>query len=141
MSRRMISTTIMRDRVATGPGPVAHPASRSMTSPAPSVIVMIRPAADETTIRDGCVRWPKQARHILQMDGFVCEVKSLQWRSASAPARPSGRDGVMASPPPPRRRWLPEGAGAARFIQHVHVLTTSTVMHDHKCTTHNHKRS
>ena len=38
---------------ATGPGPVAHPASRSMTSPAPSVALMIRPAADETTTRDG----------------------------------------------------------------------------------------
>jgi hypothetical protein len=42
---------------ATGPGPVAHPASRSMTSPSPSatlaVTVMIRPAADETTTRDG----------------------------------------------------------------------------------------
>ena len=38
---------------ATGPGPVAHPASRSMTSPAPSVTVMIRPAADETITRDG----------------------------------------------------------------------------------------
>ena len=38
---------------ATGPSPVAHPASRSMTSPAPSVTVMIRPAADETITRDG----------------------------------------------------------------------------------------
>ena len=36
-----------------GPGPVAHSALRSMTSPSPSVTVMIRPAADETTIRDG----------------------------------------------------------------------------------------
>ena len=32
---------------------VAHPASRSVTSPPPSVTVMIRPAADETTTRDG----------------------------------------------------------------------------------------
>jgi hypothetical protein len=31
----------------TGPGPVVHPASRSVTSPAPSVTVMIRPADDE----------------------------------------------------------------------------------------------
>ena len=38
---------------ATGPGPVAHPASRSMTSPSPSVTVMIRPAADETTTQEG----------------------------------------------------------------------------------------
>ena len=48
---------------ATGPGPVAHPASRSMTSPAPSVTVMIRPAADETTTRDlRGVRWAKQVQ-------------------------------------------------------------------------------
>ena len=30
------------------------------------------------------VRWPKQARHTSQMDykwtGFVCKVKSLQWK-------------------------------------------------------------
>jgi hypothetical protein len=33
---------------------VAHPASRSMsTPPSPSVTMMIRPAADETTTRDG----------------------------------------------------------------------------------------
>jgi hypothetical protein len=38
---------------ATGPGPIAHPASRLMTSPPPSVTVMIRPAADETTTQDG----------------------------------------------------------------------------------------
>ena len=38
---------------ATGPGPIAHPTSRSMTSPAPLVTVMIRPAADETTTRGG----------------------------------------------------------------------------------------
>ena len=38
---------------ATGPVPVAHPASRSMTSPPPSVTVLIRPAADVTTTRDG----------------------------------------------------------------------------------------
>ena len=38
---------------ATGPGPVAHPASCSMTSPASSVTVMIRPAADETITRGG----------------------------------------------------------------------------------------
>jgi hypothetical protein len=31
--------------------------------------------------------------------------------AVAAPARPSGRDDVMASPPPPRRRWLLEGAG------------------------------
>ena len=30
-----------------------HPASRSMTSPSPSMTVMIRPAADENTARDG----------------------------------------------------------------------------------------
>ena len=47
----------MRDR--TGPGPVAHPAScyfafdRMTCSPPPSVTVMIRPAGDEITTRDG----------------------------------------------------------------------------------------
>ena len=44
--------------------------------------------------------------------------------AVAAPARPSGRDGVMASPPPPRRRRLLEGAGAA-FQQ---VLTASTII-------------
>ena len=44
----------------------------------------------------------------------------------AAPARPSGRNGVMASPPPLRRRWLLEGAGAA----FQHVLTASTVTYD-----------
>ena len=38
---------------ATGPVSVAHPASRSTTSPSPSETVMIRPAADETITRDG----------------------------------------------------------------------------------------
>ena len=46
--------------------------------------------------------------------------------AVAAPARPSGRDGVMASPPPRRRRWLLEGAGAA----FQHVLTASTVTYD-----------
>ena len=43
--------------------------------------------------------------------------------AVAAPARPSGRDGVMASQPPPRRRWgwLLENAGAA----FQHVLTAS----------------
>jgi hypothetical protein len=41
--------------------------------------------------------------------------------AVAARARPSGRDGVMASPPPPRRRWLLENAGAA----FQHVLTAS----------------
>jgi hypothetical protein len=42
---------------------------------------------------------------------FVCEVKSLHV-AVVAPARPSGRDVVMASPPLPRRWWLLEGTGA-----------------------------
>ena len=46
--------------------------------------------------------------------------------AVAAPARPSGRDGVMAPPPQPRRRWLLEGAGAA----FQHVLTASTVTYD-----------
>ena len=115
------STTIMRNRAT---GPVAHPASRSMTSPSPSVTVMIRPAADETTTRDGCVCWPKQARHTSQMDRLRMRGKGLA--VVAAPARPSGREGVMASPPPPRRRWLLEGAGA----DFQHVLTASTVTYD-----------
>ena len=43
----------------------------------------------------------------------------------------ASRDGVMASPPPPRRRWLLEGAGAA----FQHVLTASTVTYDHSLST------
>jgi hypothetical protein len=81
---------------ATGPSPVTHSASRSMTSPAPSVTVMIRPAADETTTRDGRPLWPKQTRHTSQMDRFRMRGEEL---AVAAPARPSGRDGVMASPP------------------------------------------
>ena len=55
-----------------GPGPVAHPASRSMTFPSPSVTVMIRPAAEvlmkpPPEMGKG-VRWPKQARHTSQME-------------------------------------------------------------------------
>ena len=46
--------------------------------------------------------------------------------AVEAPARPSERDGVMASTPPPRRRCLLEGAGAA----FQHVLTASTVTYD-----------
>ena len=38
---------------ATGPGPAAHPTSRSMTFPSPSVTLMIRLAADDNTTRDG----------------------------------------------------------------------------------------
>ena len=64
-------------------------------------------------------RWPKQARHTSQMDRLRMRGEQLP---VAAPARPPGRDGVMASPPPPRRRWLLEGAGAA----FQHVLTAST---------------
>ena len=46
--------------------------------------------------------------------------------AVEAPARPSGRDGVMASPPLPQWRWLLEGAGAA----FQHVLTASTVTYE-----------
>ena len=106
---------------ATGPSPVAHPASRSMTSPAPSVTVMIRPAADETTTRDGRPLAQAGTSHVAnRMDRLRMRGKQLP---VAAPAEPSGRDGVMASPPPPRRRWLLAGAGAA----FQHVVTASTV--------------
>ena len=59
-------------------------------------------------------RWAKQSRHTSQMDRLRKRGEEL---ALAAPARPSGRDGVMASPPQPRRRWLLEGAGAA--FQHV----------------------
>ena len=68
-------------------------------------------------------RWAKQARHTLQMERLRMRDEEL---AVAAPARPSGRDGVMASPPQPRRRWLLEGAGAA----FQHVLTASTVTYD-----------
>ena len=67
--------------------------------------------------------WAKQSRHTSQMDRLRKRGEEL---ALAAPARPSGRDGVMASPPPPRRRWLLEGAGAA----FQHVLTPSTVTDD-----------
>jgi hypothetical protein len=71
------------------------------------------------------VRWPKQARHTSQLDRFRMRGEEL---AVVAPARPSGRDCVMlmASLPPPRRRWLLEGAGAA----FQYVLTASTVTYD-----------
>ena len=101
-----------------------------MTSPPPSVAVMIRPTADENTTRDGRLtgdRWPKQARHTSQMDRLRMRGEEL---AVAAPARPSGRDGVMASPPPPpRRRWLLERAEAAFHVS-AHVLTDSTLTYD-----------
>ena len=69
------------------------------------------------------VRWTKQAHHTSQMDRLRMRGEEL---AVEAPARPSGRDGVMASPPPLRRRWLMEGAGAA----FQHALTASTVTYD-----------
>ena len=86
---------------------------------------MIRPAADETTPPDIGDRWAKQARHTSQMDRLRMRGEREELVVA-APARPSERDGAMASPPPPRRRWLLEGAGAA--IQHV--LTASMATYD-----------
>jgi hypothetical protein len=68
-------------------------------------------------------RWPKQARHTSQMDRLRMRGEEL---AVAAPARPSRRDGVMASPPPPPPRWLLEGAGAA----FQHVLTAFTVTYD-----------
>ena len=68
-------------------------------------------------------RWAKQSRHTSQMDRLRKRGEEL---AVAAPARPSGRDDVMASPPQPRRRWLLEGVGAA----FQHVLTASTVTYD-----------
>ena len=70
------------------------------------------------------VRWPKQARHTLQMDQLRMRGEEL---AVAGPARPLGRDGVMATPPPPRRRWLLESAGAAFHSARAVVLTASTV--------------
>jgi hypothetical protein len=85
---------------------------------------MIRPAADETTTRDGCPLAP--SGHIIcrRWTRFVCKVKSLEWQRLQGLSL--GHDGVLASPPPAQRRWLLEGAGAA--LQHV--LTASTVTYD-----------
>jgi hypothetical protein len=110
---------------ATGPSPVAHPTSRSMTSPAPSVTVMTRPAADA---QDHHPRRVREGRPLGQaVTSYVADGPASQERgeelAVAAPARPSGRDGVMASPPPLPRRWLLEGAGAA----FQNVLTASTV--------------
>ena len=62
---------------ATGPGPVAHPASRSMIC-FPLKPSMIRPAADETTTS----RWASAgpSRHAIRRKwtGSVCEVNSFQ---------------------------------------------------------------
>jgi hypothetical protein len=69
------------------------------------------------------VYWAKQARHTSQMDRLRMRGEEL---AVAAPARPSGRDGAIASPPLPRRRRLLEGAGAA----FQHVLTASTVTYD-----------
>ena len=70
------------------------------------------------------VRWPKQARNTSQMDRFRMRSEEL---AVAAPARPSGRDGVMASPPPPRRRWLLEDVVVGAAFQHVLSLQPSTV--------------
>ena len=52
-----------------------------MTSLAPSVTVMIRPAADEIIIRETVDRWAKQSRYTSQMDRLrKRQVKNLQWQ-------------------------------------------------------------
>jgi hypothetical protein len=86
---------------ATGPGPVAHPASRSMTSPSPSVTVMIRPAA-VMLIRPPTemgVRWAKQARHTLQMDRIRMrgEEHAVSSGSACKAFRTRRRDGLTTT--------------------------------------------
>jgi hypothetical protein len=72
-------------------------------------------------------RWAKQACHTSQMDRLrMCEVKSLQWKRLQG--LHSGRDGVMASPPP-------RGGGGCWKVLELpsafqHVLTASTVTYD-----------
>ena len=47
-------------------------------------------------------RWPKHEPMSVirrKWTGFVCEVKTPEELAVTALARPSGRDGVMASPP------------------------------------------
>ena len=75
-----VAQNVLPPSCSTGPGPIAHPASRSMTSGSPSVTVMIRPAAHETTTRAGGRAGP--SRHVIRRKwtGFVCEVKSLEWQ-------------------------------------------------------------
>jgi hypothetical protein len=73
---------------ATGPGPITHPASRSMTSPPLSVTVMIRPAADETTTRDGRPLAQAGTSYASQMDRLRMRGEQL---AVAAPARPSFR--------------------------------------------------
>jgi hypothetical protein len=82
------------------------------------------------------VRWPKQARHTPQMDRFRMRGEEL---AVAAPARPSGRDGVMASAPPPRRRCLlPAGRCWSCLSVHADSLERSpmtklsTVLYTHE---------
>jgi hypothetical protein len=80
LAQRMIYhnlTTIMRDRAWPCRAPCA---SRSLTSPSPSVIVMIRPAADETITRDGRPLGQAGTSYVANGLTKVCEVKSLQWQ-------------------------------------------------------------
>ena len=65
---------------------------------------MIRPGLQMRTPLETGDCWPKQARHTSQMDRL--RMRGRRACSGSACERPSGRNGVMASPPPPWRRWL-----------------------------------
>jgi hypothetical protein len=105
-----------------------------MTSPAPSVTVMIGPAADDTTPPETGDRWPKQARHTPQMDRLRMRGEEL---AVAAPARPSGRDGVMASPPPPyHRRYTAAAAVAAgRCWSCISARADSVPPRSHTCMT------
>ena len=97
-----------------------------MTSPAPSVTVMIRPTADETTTRDGRPLANAATAYVAGWTGFICEGKSFCSGSACKAFRPRWRDGLTTTAAAAlRRRWLLEGAGAA----FQHVLTASTVMY------------
>jgi hypothetical protein len=53
--------------------------------------------------------------------------------AVAAPARPSGRDDVMASPPPPRRQWLPGAVLELPFSSHVLPASTATYDESEYC--------
>ena len=69
-----------------------------MTSPAPSVTVMIRPAADETITRDGRPLGQAVTSYVADgaWTGFASEVKNFQWQRCKA-FRTRRRDGLTTT--------------------------------------------